>query len=222
MSLPKPELVVLDLDGTLVDSAPDLAYSIDTMLIQLGLPPQGEARVRTWIGSGAERLVKRALTAGLTAEPEEALFQTAVALFSDIYGQNTCRRSRLYPGVREGLDYLLATNRTLGCVTNKRMRFTQPLLKSLGIFESFAVVVAGDSLAAKKPDPLPLLHVANATGIVLEKCLMIGDSFNDVAAARAAGFSVFCVHYGYNNGKDIADTRPDAIINSLAELVTLI
>ncbi len=86
---------MLDLDGTLVDSAPDLAFSIDTMLIQLGLPPQGEGQVRTWIGSGAERLVKRALTGDLYAEPEEALFQTAVALFSDIYGQNTCRRSRL-------------------------------------------------------------------------------------------------------------------------------
>lgn len=222
MSLPKPELVVLDLDGTLVDSAPDLAYSIDTMLIQLGLPPQGEDRVRTWIGSGAERLVKRALTGDLYAEPEEALFQTAVALFSDIYAQNTCRRSRLYPGVREGLDYLLATNRTLGCVTNKRERFTQPLLKSLGIFENFAVVVAGDSLAAKKPDPLPLLHVANATGVVAGRSLMVGDSVNDVTAARAAGFSVVCVRYGYNNGADIADTQPDAIVDSLAELVTLI
>jgi len=222
VSLRKPELVVLDLDGTLVDSAPDLAYSIDTMLIQLGLSPQGEDRVRTWIGSGAERLVKRALTGDLYGEPEEALFQTAVALFSDIYGQNTCRRSRLYPGVREGLDYLLATNRKLGCVTNKRERFTQPLLKSLGIFENFAVVVAGDSLAAKKPDPLPLLHVASATGVVAERSLMVGDSVNDVTAARAAGFSVVCVRYGYNNGEDIADTRPDAIVDSLAELVALI
>jgi len=222
MSLPKPELVVLDLDGTLVDSAPDLAFSIDTMLIQLGLPPQGEDRVRTWIGSGAERLVKRALTGDLYAEPEEALFQTAVALFSDIYGQNTFRRSRLYPGVSEGLDYLLATNRKLGCVTNKRERFTQPLLKSLGIFENFAVVVAGDSLVAKKPDPLPLLHVGSTTGVAAERSLMVGDSVNDVTAARAAGFSVVCVRYGYNNGENIADTLPDAIVDSLTELVALI
>jgi phosphoglycolate phosphatase len=155
MQIKRPELVVFDLDGTLVDSAPDLAYSINAMLRQLGSPARPEEQVRAWIGSGAERLVKRALT-GDDGEPEPQLFQQAFELFSAIYMENISRRSRLYPGVRTGLDYLLKTRRRLGCITNKRGRFTEPLLKSLGIYDDFAIVVSGDSVPKKKGGQTPM------------------------------------------------------------------
>lgn len=214
--------VLFDLDGTLVDSAPDLAYSIDAMLATLGRPARGEEQVRAWIGSGVEHLVKRALTGGPSIEPEPELYREALALFSEIYQDNTCRRSRLYPGVREGLDFLLASGRRLGCVTNKRGRYTGPLLAALGLTRDFSIVVSGDTLAAKKPDPAPLLHALIVLGIAPENALMVGDSVTDVRSARAAGIPVVCVRYGYNNGEDIAEARPDALIDSLAELADLI
>lgn len=222
MSARAPRLVLFDLDGTLVDSAPDLAFCINAMLKRLGRSLRTEAQVREWIGSGAERLVKRALAGDLQSEPEASLYDTAYALFSDLYAENTSRASRLYPGVREGLDYLLASGRRLGCITNKRARYTEPLLTALGILGDFAIVVSGDSLPGKKPDPLPLLHAARCLGVAPEEVLMVGDSVNDVLAARAAGTAVFCVRYGYNNGADIAEARPDALLGSLAELATLI
>lgn len=216
--LKKPELVLFDLDGTLVDSAPDLAYSLNTMLTELGLPNREEEQLREWIGSGAERLVKRALTGCLDGKPDPRLFQQAFEFFSEIYVENTSKRSRLYPGVREGLDYLMETNRRLGCITNKRGRFTEPLLKSLKIYDDFAIVISGDTLPKKKPDPLPLLHAAEVLGVAPEHALMIGDSANDVEAARAAGVACVCVRYGYNNGDNIEDARPDLVLDSLAEL----
>lgn len=218
----KPKLVLLDLDGTLVDSAPDIAYSIDSMLERVSLRARGETQVRQWIGGGAERLVKRALTGSMDGEPDEALFQAAYALFSDIYLENTSRSSRLFPGVREGLDYLLRTHRKLGCVTNKRNRFTEPLLRSLGLYDDFSIIISGDTLDRKKPDPLPLLHAAAVLGVAPENVLMVGDSINDVEAARAAGFAVLCVRYGYNNGNNIEDADPDFVVDSLAELPSLI
>ncbi len=218
MPIRRPELVLIDLDGTLVDSAPDLAYSINTMLAALEREPYAETEVRNWIGSGAERLVKRALTGTVAGEPDAALFARAFDLFTGIYLQNTCRHSCLFPGVREGLDYLLATNRRLGVVTNKRHRFTMPLLQALGILKDFSIIISGDTLSVKKPDPLPLLHAAQALGVNPDRAVMVGDSSNDVYAARGAGMAVVCVRNGYNNGEDIADYTPDAIVDTLAEL----
>lgn len=214
----KPEMVLVDLDGTLVDSVPDLAYSIDEMMRELGLPEWGEAQVREWVGNGAERLVKRALTGEMEAEPEPALFERAYPLFQERYAENCCCNSRLYPGVLEGLDYLQSAGCKLGCVTNKPARFTEPLLKALEISDYFQITISGDSLPKKKPDPLPLLHAAEQLGVSPESSLMLGDSINDVKAARAAGFSVICVSYGYNHGRDIREAEPDGVVDSLAEL----
>lgn len=218
----KPKLILFDLDGTLVDSVPDLAYSIDTMLERLGMPPHGVEKVKRWVGKGAERLVRHALTGGADEEPDEPLFQKAFAIFSDLYAQNTCCQSRLYPGVREGIDYLLQSGYALGCITNKRQRFTQPLLRSLGLLSGFSVVVSGDSLAEKKPSPEPLLYATQNLGVSAEDSLMVGDSINDVLAARAAGMPVIGVRYGYNYGEDIAEARPDYVLDSLAELKGLL
>lgn len=214
----KPQMVLCDLDGTLVDSVPDLAFCVDAMNEELGLPLRGETRVRQWVGNGVERLVRRALTDSLDGEPDDALFDRAMPLFMELYAENTSARSRLFPGVREGLDYLKAQGIALGCVTNKAARFTEPLLEDLGIRDYFGIVVSGDTLPQKKPDPAPLRHAAEFFKVPAEQALMVGDSMHDVQAARAAGFAVVCVSYGYNHGHDVRDANPDAVIDSMAEL----
>ena len=218
----KPRMVLIDVDGTLVDSVPDLAYCVDEMMAVLGRPPYGEAAVRNWVGNGVERLVRRALIGQLDGEPEEADFERAYPIFLDLYADNTSKRSVLYPGVREGIDYLRANGYPLGCVTNKVAQFTLPLLKDLGMFDAFSLVVSGDSLPEKKPHPMPLLHAAKHFGVEPRDALMIGDSVSDVKAARAAGFGIICMSYGYNHGQDIREANPDAVIDSMVELEGLI
>lgn len=222
MALRTPELVLCDLDGTLVDSVPDLADAVDLMLTQLGLPPRGEAAVRRWVGNGAARLVKRALLNQLDGEPDATLFQQALPLFTKAYENFNGLRSQLFPGVREGLAWLKTQNFALGCITNKPAQFTQPLLDSFGIGDYFQLVVSGDTLPKQKPDPLPLIYCAEFFKIKPQQSLMIGDSINDVKAARAAGFQIVCVPYGYNHGDDIYMAEPDAVIESLAALPTVL
>jgi len=222
MSIRNPAMILIDVDGTLVDSVPDLAYCVDAMMEQLGRAPCGEARVRNWVGNGVERLVKRALADTLDGEPPEADFACAYPVFLDLYARNTSKRSCLYPGVREGLDMLKAAGYPLGCVTNKAAQFTEPLLRDLGVFDDFSIVISGDTLPSKKPDPEPLLHAAGFFGVDPQFSLMIGDSVSDVRAARAAGFQIVCMSYGYNHGMDIRDARPDAVIDNLTGIIPLL
>lgn len=214
----KPEMILIDVDGTLVDSVPDLAFCVDEMMQQLGREPWGETRVRDWVGNGVERLVRRALTGKLEGEPADDEFEKAYPIFLDLYAENTSKRSLLYPGVREGLDYLKAAGYALGCVTNKAAQFTIPLLKDLGVYDDFSIVVSGDTLEHKKPHPAPLLHAAEFFKVDPANALMVGDSVSDVKAARAAGFSIACVPYGYNHGEDIRVAKPDLVIESIAAL----
>ena len=218
----KPEMILIDVDGTLVDSVPDLAYCVDEMMRRLGRAPHGEARVRNWVGNGVERLVRRALVGALEGEPDEQEFRRALPIFLALYADNTSQRSVLYPGVREGIRMLRDAGYKLGCVTNKAEQFTIPLLKDLEIYDSFGIVVSGDTLAKKKPDPAPLLHAAAFFGCQPEHALMVGDSVSDVQAARAAGFQIVCMSYGYNHGADIREARPDAVIDSLVEIFPLL
>lgn len=222
LTLKKPKMILIDVDGTLVDSVPDLAYCVDEMMRQLGRPPHGEAKVRNWVGNGVERLVRRALIGRLDGEPSDGDFAEAYPLFLELYAENTSKRSTLYPGVREGLDFMKAQGYRLGCVTNKAARFTIPLLRDLGIQDEFGIVVCGDTLPEKKPDPRPLLHAAERLGVGPGDSLMLGDSKSDVTAARAAGFQIICMSYGYNHGEDIRNYSPDAVIDSMAELRALI
>jgi phosphoglycolate phosphatase len=222
VSLPRPKMILIDLDGTLVDSVPDLAYSVDAMMDELGLARRGEPAVRNWVGNGVERLVQRALVNDLDGEPDPALFARALPVFMRIYRENTSQRSRLYPGVREGLDRLKADGFLLGCVTNKAEQFTLPLLRDKGILDSFGLVVAGDTLERKKPDPAPLLYAASRFGVAAGESLMVGDSRSDVTAARAAGFRIVCMSYGYNHGADIRDENPDAVLDRLDQLPELL
>lgn len=215
----QPKMILIDLDGTLVDSVPDLAFCVDAMLTALGRAPCGEAAVRTWVGNGIERLVRRALVGALDGEPDEAEYQRASPIFLEHYAANACNHSVCYPGVREGLDFMRAAGYPLGCVTNKAAQFTAPLLKHLGLWDDFDLVISGDTLPRKKPDPMPLLHAATHFGVAPQEALMIGDSMTDVQAARAAGFAaIICTSYGYNHGQDIRDAHPDAVIDSFTEL----
>jgi len=215
-------MILIDVDGTLVDSVPDLAYCVDVLMERLGRPPHGEAAVRNWVGNGVERLVRRALIGQLDGEPPEADFDRAYPIFLDLYAENTSKRSVLYPGVRDGLDWMAAAGYRLGCVTNKAAQFTIPLLTDLGVIDRFGIVVSGDTLPQKKPDPAPLLHAAAHFGVDPTQSLMVGDSVSDVKAARAAGFGIVCMSYGYNHGVDIRLAKPDAVIDSMVELQGLL
>ncbi len=214
----KPEMILIDVDGTLVDSVPDLAFCVDEMMRKIGREPWGETRVRDWVGNGVERLVRRALIGALDGEPTDEEFEQAYPIFLDLYAENTSKRSLLYPGVREGLDYLKAAGYALGCVTNKAAQFTIPLLKDLGVYDDFSIVISGDTLEHKKPHPAPLLHAAEFFKVEPANALMVGDSISDVKAARAAGFTIACVPYGYNHGEDIRVASPDLVIENIAAL----
>ncbi len=215
-------MLLFDLDGTLVDSVPDLAFSVDIMMEKMGHPVCGDERVRNWVGNGVERLVRRALTGAVEGEPDEVDFEKAYPLFMAAYAEHNGKRSRLYPQVKETLTALETAGYQMGCVTNKAAAFTLPLLKQMGIFDHFKTVVSGDTLPKKKPDPMPLLHAASFFGVAPEKSLMIGDSINDVKAARAAGFEIACMTYGYNHGVDIREAKPDAVMDCMSELPELL
>jgi len=222
VNLRSPRMILIDVDGTLVDSVPDLAYCVDELMKALGRPVHGEAKVRNWVGNGVERLVRRALIGQLDGEPPDADYARAYPIFLELYAENTSKRSRLYPGIREGIDWLKSQGYLLGCVTNKAAQFTLPLLQDLGVRDDFAIVVSGDTLPVKKPDPAPLLHAAQHFGVTPAESLMVGDSVSDVKAARAAGFQIVCMSYGYNHGVDIRTANPDAVIDSLVELRALL
>jgi phosphoglycolate phosphatase len=219
---PSPRLALLDLDGTLVDSVPDLAWCVDRMLEDLGREPAGEARVRGWVGNGIDRLVSRALTGRLDGEAEPRLQRRARDTVLDLYAAHLSVRSRVYPGVEDGLAALEARGAILGCITNKPERHSEILLTSLGLRARFTLLLGGDSLPRGKPDPLPLRHAMRRFAAAPHETLLIGDSTTDVAAGRAAGVAVVCVSYGYNHGRDIREAHPDAVVDSLAELEDLL
>ena len=212
------KMVMIDLDGTLIDTVPDLAAAANRMLADLGRSAWDEGHYRAWIGNGVPRFVKRALTGEMQAEPEDRLFDQALELFRRHYGAAVSDLSRPYPGVVEGLERFQAMGFALACVTNKAESFTVPLLKNLDLYKYFRLVLSGDSLPKKKPDPLPLLHACRYFGISPDHGVLVGDSANDVQAARAAGMPVICVTYGYNHGHDIRDSHPDAVVGSLIEV----
>ena len=218
---PRAKLVAIDLDGTLVDTVPDIAWCIDRTMPRFGIPPRGQTLVRTWVGNGVERLVERALTGTPDAPADPDLLRDACAAFLDLYSTNGHERSRVYPGVRTGLAALRAGGAALACITNKPYRPAVDLLAHLGLIDTFELVLGGDSLPHRKPDPLPLLHACSRLGVAVEQAVFAGDSISDVQAARAAGMRVACVSYGYNHGRDIAEAAPDAVVDSLDRIAAL-
>ncbi|APU32087.1 phosphoglycolate phosphatase, bacterial [Ectopseudomonas alcaliphila JAB1] len=214
-----PRLVMFDLDGTLIDSVPDLAAAVDRMLVELGRPPAGLEKVRDWVGNGARVLVRRALAGGLDhAAVGEAETEEALARFLDIYAD--CHHlTALYPGVHELLEALSTAAVELAVVTNKPERFVAPLLEQVGLGGYFRWIIGGDTLPQQKPDPAALLQVMRLAGVEAAQSLFIGDSRNDVLAARAAGVPCIAVSYGYNHGRPIAEEEPSLVVHSLVELL---
>ncbi len=214
----KPELILIDLDGTLIDSVPDLTYCVDEMMKQLDMPVRGLDAVRNWVGNGVQRLTERALVNAVEGMPEQALMDRAYPIFLELYKHNNSQRSAVYDGVLEGIAWMKDNGYRVACVTNKAEAFTTPLLKDKQLFDLMELVVSGDTCAEKKPHPMPLLHAAKQLGANPKNCLMLGDSRSDVKAARAAEFNIFCMTYGYNHGEDIRDYNPDVVMDSFMEL----
>jgi len=214
--------VMLDLDGTLLDTIQDLAAAAERMLAALGLPPCTQQDIRRFVGKGIPTLVQRCLQASAGAAGVEALQPDALALFQDCYFEESGRRAAVYPGVLEGLAQFRAMRLRLACVTNKAARFTLPLLAQMGLAPYFELVVSGDTLPRKKPDPMQLAHICTAFDLAPSAVLLIGDSVNDALAARAAGCPVVCVSYGYNEGEDVRNLDCDAIVDSLSEAATIL
>jgi phosphoglycolate phosphatase len=213
---------MIDLDGTLADTIPDLAEAANMMLRELGRPALEPALIRTFVGKGIPRLVERVLAGNLEGRVDGGRLAHALQIYERCYAEVNGRHTVIFPGVREGLRQLQAMRLPLACVTNKAERFTLALLDQLQLASSFEQVIAGDTLPQKKPDPEPLLHACRGFGIVPGDMLMIGDSANDVEAARSAGCPVFCVDYGYNEGRDVRELDVDAIVASLIEATRLI
>lgn len=210
--------VLIDLDGTLVDSAPELAAAVDRMLGDLGHEPAGLAKARAWVGGGVTALVTRALADALGREPSDEERATARRRFDTYYAEVLGTMGGLYPGVVEGLDRLRGAGVATACITNKVRLFALPLLGALGIAERFDLLVAADMAPALKPDPAPLAFAAEKLGVAIGDCVMIGDSGVDVAAARAAGCPVWCVRTGYG-GEPVEAAAPDAVFDRFDGLV---
>lgn len=218
-----PGVALFDLDGTLVDSAPDLVAAVDQMLEHLGRSPAGIDQVRNWVGNGASVLVRRALAGRVDWEPaqpeEDALFNDALALFYGAYGTMNGQHSVVYAGVEDCLMHLKSQGCRLGIVTNKPEQFVAPLLEQMGIDHWFDLTVGGDTLPVKKPDPGPLLHAMELLGGTRETTVMVGDSAADINAALAAGIPCVAVRYGYNFGYAVDTLGADAAVDSLTELL---
>jgi phosphoglycolate phosphatase len=214
------EAVIIDLDGTLLDTVPDLADAANRMLGELGFPGRAEQEIASFVGRGIENLVARSIGAAHAVDP--AALARALAVFNRHYAAVSGVHSRVFPGVREGLAALHAQGLQLACITNKAERFTLPLLEQMDLRSDFALIVSGDSLPRKKPDPLPLIHVCGHFGVMPDAALMIGDSPNDAQAARAAGCPVACVPYGYREGLEVRELDCDVIVSTLAEAASLI
>lgn len=214
-----PRLVMFDLDGTLMDSVPDLAAAVDKMLMLLGREPAGIARVRDWVGNGSRVLVRRALAGGLEHEGVSDEFaDEALALFMQAYAGGH-ELTAVYPGVRECLDWLREREVRLAIITNKPAQFIEPLLEEKGLAGYFQWLVGGDTLPQQKPDPAALFWVMDKAGVAPGESLFVGDSRNDVRAAKAAAVPCVALTYGYNHGEPIADEHPALVLDDLRELV---
>lgn len=218
MNLSDKQLVLFDLDGTLVDSARDLFRAMNMALVALGRPLVTEQQIRLWVGKGASQLCSCVIHhQDPQFDPEQ--HHTLLEKFLEIYQHNVCVDSVVYDGVIDFLDQCQQHHKTLVCVTNKPYQPAVALLEALNLLDRFALVLGGDSLVHRKPHPLPLLHAMQYFSATAQQTLMVGDSRNDVEAARAAGIDCIVLSYGYNHGEDIQVCQPQLVIDSLKELV---
>ncbi len=221
MKFTNKKLLLFDLDGTLIDSAPDLALAVNHTLKSLNRPIFDEDIIRSWVGNGAQTLVKRALSgkSEINENIDTALFENALEIFLTFYKNNLCVKTLAYPNVLTTLKTLQKKGYRLSIVTNKPFDFIEPILIGLGLDNLFEFSLGGDSLTNKKPHPEPLLHICEKLNISVENSLMIGDSKNDILAAKAASMDSIGVTYGYNYGEDIGIYKPDVIVSDFGNIL---
>lgn len=215
------KVVMFDLDGTLVNTAPEIAVAANQMLDALNLPQKSALQIARYIGEGAQVLIKRCVATEVQPEPDDAVLHEAQALFFEYYAQNVAN-SQPYHGALETLDTLKHKGFKLACVTNKPEKFTLPLLQAAGLSDFFEVVVCGDTLPKKKPHPMQLHHICKKLNVLETESMLVGDSDTDVVAAHAAGCYIVTVPYGYNQGKAIDESMVDATIEHLPDLINLL
>lgn len=220
----KISYIAFDLDGTLVDSAPDLAQSLRLSLRDLELPSVTDSQVQGWIGNGAEIMVKRALSRSVSIDPAlpPELYLKARSRFDFHYANSGHSKTQLYPDVNETLSVLKNAGYQLGIVTNKPSAFVPEIVAKLGLAPYFTDIIGGDSLATNKPDPEGLWSLRDKYGLSNENMLMVGDSKNDILAAKNAGFSSIGLVYGYNYGEPISDSGPTLVLEQFNLLLTVL
>lgn len=214
----RPQAILFDLDGTLVDSAPDLFEAIHLTFSQLKLECPTKENIRQWIGNGVDKLLHRSLTLSLDGLAASADFLWARQIFFDQYQKQSGKYSTLYPDVLRLLRKLHQQKILLACITNKNRQFTIPLLEQLNIKKYFDVIVCGDDLSNKKPHPEPLIYAAKKLNVNVKQCLMVGDSISDIQAAKNAGAAIVCVDYGYSQGTDLKLMNVNATISNISQI----
>lgn len=214
--------VIIDLDGTMLHTAPDFQVAINRMRSEFGLAPLTIDTITDFVGKGTENLISRVLSIDFEPDEVERHFEQALTSYLRHYLAINGEHTTVYPNVREGLDALRAKRLRLACVTNKPIAFAVPLLEKTGLRQYFDLVYGGDSLPKKKPDPYPLLKVCEDFNLSPSQVVAIGDSSNDAQAARAAGCWVLTVPYGYNHGQSIQEVDSDGIVSTLLDAAHLI
>lgn len=224
MNKQKLPVLLFDLDGTLLDSAPDLALAVNQTLIALKQQPFTEDQIRQWVGNGAQTLIARALSGTTEINPilSDERIQQALTVFLRQYKACLNSKSRLYDGVADTLAALKERGHRLAIITNKPHAFIAPILAGFALENIFELLIGGDTLAQKKPDPLPLIYACEKLGIPPSQAMMIGDSKNDILAAKAANMKSIALSYGYNYQEDIANYQPDYLLDNFAELLPLL
>jgi len=216
------ELIIFDFDGTLINSIPDLTLAINKMLSFYNLSPLTVAQTTPFIGNGAKPLVKRALEYAMQNQNlSEVLLKEAFDIYFSAYREVTCDKTYMYPGVLETLKYLKNKDFKMVICTNKPFSFIEPILNKLAIKHFFKHWIGEDSLSEKKPSATPLLYLANEMSIIKEKCIMIGDSKNDILAAKNSGMESIGVSYGYNYNENISDYNPTLVVDNFSDLQQL-
>lgn len=224
MQFKNKKLLIFDLDGTLINSALDLALAVNYMLEKLGKDTFSEALIHHWVGNGALTLVGRALSGDRTVNENlnPDYVEKALKIFLDYYQANLCNATVPYPKVIETLKVLKEKGYLLTIVTNKPFKFVSPILEVLKMDGLFELILGGDSLEERKPHPMPLLHVCNSLEVNVKDSVMVGDSKNDILAANSCAMHSIGVTYGYNYGEDIGVHNPSVIIDNFSELLEIL